>query len=62
MKARLELKALDRETGKVLAVDRQVAVSVDLAEQIAGKTALQDAAASIAGRLLPKIVKSEKKK
>ena len=62
VKARLELKALDRETGKVLAVDRQVAVSVDLAEQVAGKTALQDAAASIAGRLLPKIVKPDKKK
>ncbi len=62
VKARLELKALDRETGQVLAIDRQVAVSVDLAEQIAGKSALQDAAASIAGRLLPKIVKPAKKK
>jgi TolB-like protein len=62
VKSRLELKALDRETGRVLAVDRQVAVSVDLAEQVAGKTALQDAAANIAGRLLPKIVKPGKKK
>lgn len=61
VKARLELKALDRETGQVLAIDRQVAVSVDLAEQIAGKSALQDAATSIAGRLLPKIVKPAKK-
>lgn len=62
VKGRLELKALDRESGRVLAVDRQVAVSVDLAEQIAGKSALQDAAASIAGRFLPKIVASGKKK
>ena len=62
VKARLEVKALDRATGKVLAVDRQVSVAVDLAEQIAGKTALQEAAATIAGRLLPKIVKSDKKK
>ncbi|MDA1055364.1 MAG: curli assembly protein CsgG [Planctomycetota bacterium] len=62
VKARLEVKALDRETGEVLAIDRQVAVSVDLAEQIAGKSALQDAAASIADRLLPKIVKPAKKK
>jgi hypothetical protein len=62
VKARLELKALDRKTGKVLAIDRQVAVGVDLAEQVAGKSALQEAAADIAGRLLPKIVKSGKKK
>ncbi len=60
VKARLEVKALDRATGKVLAVDRQVSVAVDLAEQIAGKTALQEAAATIAGRLLPKIVKKKK--
>ncbi len=56
VKARLELKAVDRASGQVLAVDRQVSVAVDLAEQIAGKTALQEAAATIAGRLLPKIV------
>ncbi len=56
VKARLELKALDRETGRVLAIDRQVTVAVDLAEQIAGKAALQEAAASIALRLLPKTV------
>jgi TolB-like protein len=62
VKARLELKALERKTGKVLAVDRQVAVSVDLAEQVAGKTALQDAASRIAGRLLPKVIKPGKKK
>jgi len=59
VKARLELKAIDRATGKVLAVDRQVSVAVDLAEQIAGKTALQNAAASIANRLLPKILVEE---
>ncbi|MGV3483864.1 MAG: CsgG/HfaB family protein [Planctomycetaceae bacterium] len=62
VKARLELKALDQETGRVLAIDRQVAVSVDLAEQLAGKEALQEAAANIAERMLPKIVKSSKKK
>ena len=59
VKARLEVKALDRASGKVLAVDRQTAVAVDLAEHIAGKTALQDAAVSIAERLLPKLVSSE---
>ena len=62
VKARLEVKAVDGQSGELLAVDRQVAVSVDLAEQVAGKTALQDAAGSIAGRLLPKIVRPVKKK
>lgn len=57
VKARLEVKAVDPAGGKVLAVDRQTAVVVDLTEQLAGKAALQEAAAQIADRLLPKIVK-----
>ena len=61
VKARLELKALDTKTGQVLAIDRQVSVAVDLADQIAGKMALQEAAAEIASRLLPKIVKQKRK-
>jgi TolB-like protein len=55
VKARLEVKALDRKSGKVIAVDRHTSVSVDLAEHIAAKSALQDAAVSIAERLLPKL-------
>jgi hypothetical protein len=47
--------------GRVLAVDRQVAVEVDLTEEVAGKSALQDAAADIAERLLPKIVQPKGK-
>jgi serine/threonine protein kinase/TolB-like protein len=58
VKARVELKATDRQTGKVLAVDRQTAVVVDLSEQIAGKAALQEAAALLAERVLPKLVKN----
>jgi len=57
VKARLEVKAVDVETGKVIAADRQTSVVVDLTEQIAGKRALQDAASRIALRLLPKLVK-----
>ena len=55
-KARLEVKAIDRATGKVLAVDRQTAVEVDLTEQIAGKKAIETAAAALAERLLPKLI------
>ena len=40
----------------MLATDRQTAVVVDLTEQIAGKAALQKAAAEIAERMLPKLV------
>lgn len=56
VKARLELKAVDRESSRVLAADRQVSIAVDGAELIASKEALQDAAAELASRLLPKIV------
>lgn len=56
VKARLEVKAVKRDSGDVIAIDRQVAVALDLAEQVAGKSALQDAAAIIAERILPKLV------
>lgn len=56
LRARLEVKALDKN-GNIVAVDRQTTTEIDLTEQIAGKKALQEAAAKIAERLLPKIVK-----
>ena len=57
VKGRVELKVIDRRTDKVVAVERQVSVVADLAELNAGKAALQEAAATIAERLLPKLGK-----
>ena len=53
-KSRIEIKARKR-TGEILAVDRQTSVAVDIAEQTAAKTALQNAALELAERLLPKL-------
>lgn len=54
VKARVEVKALDRDNN-VVAVDRQTRVAVDLSEHIAAKTALQEAGADIAERMLVKL-------
>jgi Curli production assembly/transport component CsgG len=53
-KARVEIKVRSKN-GDVLAVDRQTSVAVDITEQTAAKTALQNAAAELAERLLPKL-------
>lgn len=52
-KARVEVKAR-KANGDIIAVDRQTSVSVDVAEQTAAKTALQNAAAELAERLAVK--------
>jgi len=55
-RARIEIKARDVMSGKILDIDRQTSVAVDLAEHIAAKTALQNGADELAERLLPKLV------
>jgi Curli production assembly/transport component CsgG len=54
-RSRVEIKAQQRVGGKILAQDRQTSVAVDIAEQTAAKTALQNAAGELAERLLPKL-------
>jgi len=55
-RARVEIKATRRSDSKLLAVDRETGVAVDISDSVAGKTALQNAAFTIAERLLPKLV------
>ncbi|MFK7776637.1 MAG: serine/threonine-protein kinase [Gimesia sp.] len=53
VKARVEIEVIERKSGKVLAKDRETVVYIDLAEHIAGKSALQKASANLAVRILP---------
>jgi len=54
-RSRIEVKVFDRASGKILVVDRQVSVAVDIAEQIAAKASLQNATDDLVERLLPKL-------
>lgn len=56
-KARVEIKVRDRATGKVLLVERQTGMAIDVSEQIAAKHALQEAAADLAVRIIPQVLK-----
>jgi hypothetical protein len=54
-RSRIEIKAREREGGKILSQDSQMSVGVDIAEQTAAKASLQNAALELAERLVPKL-------
>jgi hypothetical protein len=56
-RSRIEINAR-KANGDLISVDRETSVGLDIAEQIAAKTALQRAALELAERLLPKISQS----
>ncbi len=56
VKARVEIKVIDKN-GRVMAIDRQSVVKIDLNELLAGKSALQEATSLIAERIIPKLAK-----
>ncbi len=53
-RARVELKIVQRSTGRILTSDRQTSIQVDVTEQVAAKSALADAAGTLLLRALPK--------
>ena len=55
-RARVEIKVIRPATGKLLLADRQTDTAVDLAENIAGKTALQNATTRLLDRLVPTLI------
>jgi hypothetical protein len=55
-KSRVEIK-VHKRTGEILATDRQTSVGVDIAEQTAAKTALQNAAFELAERIIPTLAR-----
>ncbi len=55
-RARLEIKAVEIKSGKILATGRTTTTAVDLAEHIAAKSALQKAAADLALKIIPDAV------
>ena len=52
-RARVEVKAIDRRTGHILAVERDTTTAVDSSEYIAAKNALQEAVGCVCERLFP---------
>ncbi|MCK4623761.1 MAG: hypothetical protein KAV00_00485, partial [Phycisphaerae bacterium] len=56
--ARAEINVIDRKTGRIVLADRHTDRAVDLAENIAGKTALQKTGRKLAVRTLKHFAKT----
>jgi len=56
-KSRVEIKVREVATANILVSERQTSVGVDVAEQTAAKTALQNAAGELAERIIPQLAK-----
>ena len=55
-RSRAEVQVTNTATGKVVLSDRQVSVAVDVAEAVAGKRALENAALGLLDRIVPTLV------
>ncbi len=58
---RAEVNLIDRKSGKILLADRRTTRAVDLAERIAGKTALQQAGRKLGVEIARKLARHAKK-
>ena len=54
-RARLEIRIHETRSGRLRLADRQTSVALDIAEPIAAKAALQEAALTLAERVLPRL-------
>jgi len=58
-RARVEIKAVDLESGKILISESKYGIATDLAESIAAKKSLQEAADLLALDIIPKLIQPE---
>jgi len=58
-RARVEIKITSQPGGDLLLADRQTGIGIDIAENNAGKTALEDAATRLLDRIVPVLVKGQ---
>ena len=54
-KARIEVKAVEQTTGKILTIDRETEISADISKQVANKLAMEKAGRKLGERLVLRI-------